>query len=108
MTGYDSHSSEIGRARPVQQEYLFDPLIAMDWSASSHAFDPVILSTDMPQQFDQSVSQHFVQDKPPSKRIARTTDDWGMPIDNIPRDFFDDVAQAGKEGPLGDNFFNFE
>ncbi|TIC27206.1 hypothetical protein E3Q11_02640 [Wallemia mellicola] len=108
LTGYDSHSSEIGRARPVQQEYLFDPLIAMDWSASSHAFDPVILSTDMPQQFDQSVSQHFVQDKPPSKRIARTTDDWGMPIDNIPRDFFDDVAQAGKEGPLGDNFFNFE
>ncbi|TIA88322.1 hypothetical protein E3P81_03520 [Wallemia ichthyophaga] len=107
LTAFDSHSSGIGRADPTQQDLLFDPMMPMmpmDWSISSHA----PLGADIPANVAQSASQQFLQDRPPSRQIAAGFDDWGMPSEDIRRDFFEDIAQNVREEGLGDNFFNFD
>lgn len=107
LTAFDSHSSGIGRADPTQQDLLFDPMMPMmpmDWSTSSHA----PLGADIPANVAQSASQQFLQDRPPSRQIAAGFDDWGVPSEDIRRDFFEDIAQNVREEGLGDNFFNFE
>lgn len=104
LTAFDSRSSGVGRAEQTQQELLFDPMMPMDWSISSHA----ALGADVPADVAQSASQQFLQDRPPSRQIAAGFDDWGMPAEGLRHDFFEDVAQDVREEGLGDNFFNFE
>ena len=85
-----------------------------------------LMQLDFPHSLTQSVdsglhysqsSRQFTQDRSSipkfqqmglqpelQQRQSQLLDDWGMPIEEIRRDFFDDAHQSG----LGDDFFNFE
>ncbi|TIA91254.1 hypothetical protein E3P99_01183 [Wallemia hederae] len=104
LSAFDSQTTGVGRADQSHDAPLFEPIGPLDWSLSSHAGP----GADLPADIAQSASQQFLQERPPSRQLAAGLDEWGMPLEDVRGDFFDDVVQDERQEGLGDNFFNFD